>query len=94
MMELTEERVRELIREELEEFRGNKGLDKDWLALKKEIQVFSSTNRREGQRPSSIQEGVQMAIKNKLGLKNINSIKNEQVEIARQVFESYKNILS
>ncbi|OQO68404.1 hypothetical protein BH747_12030 [Enterococcus villorum] len=76
-MELTEERIRELICEELEEIRGNKGLAKDWLALKKEIEVFSSVNRKERQTRSSIQDGVQMAIKNKLGLKN------KQVKIAR-----------
>lgn len=92
-MELTEERVREIFREELDEARVGKGLDSDWLALRREIRDFSFANKRENQRPTAIQEGVHMAIKNKLGLKNINNISAEQVQEATKVFEDYKNII-
>ncbi|MFT8409868.1 MAG: hypothetical protein ABF743_11065 [Schleiferilactobacillus perolens] len=93
----TEERIREIVREEIAKNRTNHRTPKvqefnnemdKWFKDQYPGKDFDGIKVR-----NNAENGLKAAIKTKLQLKNILSLSDEQVAEAREIFERYKHLL-
>ncbi|WP_251548287.1 hypothetical protein [Limosilactobacillus caecicola] len=88
-MAMTEERVREIFREEYEKQFGPK-TSPEWTKLRKEIIDYCKQERPESTKWYNLQQQIYTVIRATLGIHRIDKMTDEEVPQARKAFEFIK----